>query len=110
MYTICFRPKEHNLFHVLAFIKIAFSEDGLNKLKEADSVNKEAFSLYQKSRSSFEALAQQSAMLSQSDSALFDGDHPSLAGKVLDGITFRDLPQDQLEQVRARIGLQKWEE
>ncbi len=46
-------------------------------------------------------------MLSQSDSALFDSDHPSLAGKVLDGLTFRELTRDQLDQVRAKCGLQK---
>lgn len=49
-------------------------------------------------------------MLSQSDSALFDSDHPSLAGKVLDGISFRELTPEQLGQVRARCGLQKWDE
>ena len=67
-------------------------------------------SRYQKSPASFEALARQSAMLSQSDSALFDSDHPSLAGKVLDGITFRELTPEQLGQVRAHCGLQKWDE
>ncbi|KAF8639896.1 hypothetical protein AX17_001148 [Amanita inopinata Kibby_2008] len=101
------RPKEHAAFHVLAFIKTAFTTDGLDKFKEVDSVNKEAFK-YQKSPASFDALAKQSAMLSQSDSALFDSDHPSLAGKVLDGITFRDITQDQLEQVRTEVGLQGW--
>ena len=136
------------MFHVLAFVKIAFSTDGLNKFKEADCANKEAFKYvfplrfasfsahmclvphytactcggvivshptdklfdsqrYQKSPASFEALARQSAMLSQSDSALFDSDHPSLAGKVLDGITFKELTQEQLDQVREKCGLQK---
>ena len=65
---------------------------------------------YQKSPASFEALARQSAMLSQSDSALFDSDHPSLAGKVLDGITFKELTRDQLDQVRTKCGLQKCEQ
>lgn len=102
------RPKEHNVFHVLAFVKVAFSEAGLNRVKDVDCVNKEAFDLYQKSRASFDALARQSAMLSQSDSALFDSDHPSLAGKVVDGITFKDLSDEQLEQVRSKVGLQKW--
>ncbi len=37
------RPKEHTVFHVLAFVKIAFSTDGLSKFKEADCANKEAF-------------------------------------------------------------------
>ncbi|KAF8351478.1 ubiquitin-conjugating enzyme/RWD-like protein [Amanita rubescens] len=101
------RPKEHTVFHVLAFVKIAFSTDGLSKFKEADCANKEAF---KKSPASFEALARQSAMLSQSDSALFDSDHPSLAGKVLDGITFKELTRDQLGQVRAKCGLQKCEQ
>ncbi|KAF8627192.1 hypothetical protein AX15_004510 [Amanita polypyramis BW_CC] len=102
------RPKEHTVFHVLAFVKVAFSVDGLGKFKGVDCANKEAFK-YQKSPGSFDALARQSAMLSQSDSALFDSDHPSLAGKVLDGITFRDLTDEQLEQVRAKVGLQGWD-
>ncbi|KAK2466194.1 hypothetical protein APHAL10511_001836 [Amanita phalloides] len=104
------RPKEHSVFHVLAFVKLALSTDGLSKLKEADCANKEAFDLYVKSPASFDALARQSAMLSQSDSALFDSDHPSLAGKVLDSITFRDLSREQLEQLRAKYDLQTWDE
>ena len=37
------RPKEHTVFHVLAFVKVAFSTDGLSKFKEADCANNEAF-------------------------------------------------------------------
>ncbi|PFH52704.1 hypothetical protein AMATHDRAFT_1763 [Amanita thiersii Skay4041] len=101
------RPQEHTVFHVLAFVKLSFSTVGLNKLKEADCVNQEAYKFH-KTPTSFDALAKQSAMLSQSDSALFDSDHPSLAGKVLDGITFRDMSQDQQRLVRKTLGLQEW--
>jgi hypothetical protein len=65
---------------------------------------------YHESTSSFAALATQSSMLSQSASALFDKDHPSMAGKGSHGITFRELKQDQIDAVRSKIGLREWDD
>lgn len=65
---------------------------------------------YHETTSSFAALATQSSMLSQSASALFDRDHPSMAGKGSHGIAFRELKEEQIDAMRARIGLREWED
>lgn len=49
-------------------------------------------------------------MLSQSASALFDRDHPSMAGKGSHSIHFRELKSEQLDNLRAKLGLQDWGE
>lgn len=38
-----FRPKEHQIHHILHFIKSSFKEPTLDKLHEEDVLNKEAF-------------------------------------------------------------------
>ena len=65
---------------------------------------------YHDTTSSFAALATQSAMLSQSASALFDRDHPSMAGKGAHGLLFRELAPAQLAALRGRVGLKEWAE
>jgi hypothetical protein len=47
-------------------------------------------------------------MLSQSASALFDKDHPSMAGKGTHGVAFKELKHDQLDAIRKKIGLRDW--
>lgn len=64
--------------------------------------------LYHENTSSFAALAAQSATLSQSKSALFDRDHPSLVGKGRDSIIFTEVPQEELAKVRKSLGLSEW--
>lgn len=49
-------------------------------------------------------------MLSQSASALFDKDHPSMAGKGSHGMLFRELKPDQLASLRNQLGLKEWAE
>ena len=49
-------------------------------------------------------------MLSQSASALFDKDHPSMAGKGTHGIAFKELKLDQLDAIRKKIGLRDWDD
>lgn len=49
-------------------------------------------------------------MLSQSASALFDKDHPSMAGKGSHGMLFRELKSDQLSALRKQLGLKEWED
>ena len=66
--------------------------------------------LYHDTTSSFAALATQSSMLSQSASALFDKDHPSMAGKGTHSMQFKELKPDQLAALRAKLGLQDWDE
>lgn len=48
-------------------------------------------------------------MLSQSDSALFDNDHPSLVDAVLDGINFCKLSPEQQEKERTKLGITEWD-
>jgi len=52
----------------------------------------------------------QTSGLSQSTSALYDRDHPHMAGKTQGGFVFRSIPESELKVLRDRIGLQKWEE
>ncbi|KAH7344770.1 ubiquitin-conjugating enzyme/RWD-like protein [Rhizoctonia solani] len=62
---------EHNVFHILHWIKAAFKKRALDELDEVSCLNKDAFRMYQDSTSSFASLAAQSASLSQSSSALY---------------------------------------
>ncbi|KAK7696001.1 hypothetical protein QCA50_000641 [Cerrena zonata] len=103
------RPKEHHVFDILHWIKAAFKKHALDEIKEIDSLNKEAFRLYHDTTSSFAALATQSSLLSQSPSALFDKDHPSMAGKGTHSIQFRELKPEKLETLRKHIGIREWE-
>ncbi|THH32756.1 hypothetical protein EUX98_g1468 [Antrodiella citrinella] len=104
------RPKDHHVFDVLHWIKAAFKKQALDDIKEVDCLNKEAFRLYHDTTSSFAALATQSSMLSQSASALFDKDHPSMAGKGSHSIHFRELKPDHLAALRQQLGLKDWNE
>ncbi|KAF9462621.1 UBC-like protein [Collybia nuda] len=101
------RPKEHHVFDILHYVKAAFKKHALDKLQETDCLNKEAFR-YHNSTSSFAALATQSSLLSQSPSALFDQDHPSMTESVLGGIIFGKLNSTRLEEGRSRLRLQEW--
>jgi hypothetical protein len=65
---------------------------------------------YHDTTSSFAALATQSSMLSQSASALFDKDHPSMAGKGTHEMLFKELKPEQLSALRTRLGLKEWED
>jgi len=103
------RPKEHHVFDVLHWIKAAFKKHALDSIKDVDCLNKEAFRLYQDSTQSFAALATQSALLSQSDSALFDSEHPSLVDARLDGIGFCKLSSEQQERERIKLGIAEWD-
>ncbi|KAH0587591.1 hypothetical protein H2248_006365 [Termitomyces sp. 'cryptogamus'] len=94
---------------MLHYIKAAFKKKALDNLQEADCLNKEAFR-YHNATSSFAALATQSSNLSKSTPALFDSDHPSMTGKVLDGIKFKELTKTQLQKGRAAFGLSEWAE
>ncbi len=125
------RPKEHHVFEVLHWVKAAFKKHALDEIKDSDCFNKEAFRyvhaclecacvylvaarlvprLYHDTTSSFAALATQSSMLSQSASALFDKDHPSMAGKGSHSMQFKELKPDQLSALRTRLGIQDWED
>ncbi|TDL28032.1 UBC-like protein [Rickenella mellea] len=100
------RAKHHRVFHVLHFIKTTFKKHELDLISEHECLNKEAYR-YHDSTSSFAALATQSAMLSQSASALFDRDHPSMSGRYHD-IVFHEVQDEDLENLREKLGLQSW--
>ncbi|KAF9534348.1 UBC-like protein [Crepidotus variabilis] len=105
------RPKEHHAFDILHWIKVAFKKHALDKFTEPDCFNKEAYRLpYHDSTQSFAALATQSATLSQSESALFDLDHPSPLGNVASEIVFKKMTPDGLRQQRMKVGLEDWED
>ncbi|KAI0315978.1 ubiquitin-conjugating enzyme/RWD-like protein [Amylostereum chailletii] len=104
------RPKEHHVYDVLHFIKAAFKKHALDDVKDHDCLNKEAFR-YHDSTSSFAALATQSSMLSQTASALFDRDHPSMATKgPSHALAFKELKPSQSAAIRAQLGLRDWDE
>ncbi|KAL0949951.1 hypothetical protein HGRIS_009974 [Hohenbuehelia grisea] len=103
------RPKEHHVFDVLHWVKAAFKRQALDQIKDFDCLNKEAFR-YHEQTSSFAALAKQSALLSQSPSALFEKDHPSMGGVARDSLHFRKLKPAQLQEYRAKLGLSDWED
>ncbi|TFY75904.1 hypothetical protein EWM64_g8107 [Hericium alpestre] len=105
------RPKEHHVYDVLHWIKAAFKKHALDEIKEIDCLNKEAYRLYHDSTASFVALANQTSMLSQTASALFDRDHPSMGNKgPAHGIVFRELKPEQSAALRAKLGLQEWDD
>jgi len=104
------RPKEHHVFDVLHWVKAAFKKHALDAIKDSDCLNKEAFRLYHDTTSSFAALATQSSVLSQSSSALFDRDHPSVAGRHRDGMLFRELKPQQSTALRTELGLHEWDD
>jgi ubiquitin-protein ligase len=104
------RPKEHHVFDVLHWVKAAFKKHALDQIKADDCSNKEAYRLYHESTQSFAALAVQSASLSQSESALFDTDHPSLVGKVFNEITFHKLSPDELRRQQGKLGVGGWDD
>ncbi|PSR90678.1 hypothetical protein PHLCEN_2v4827 [Hermanssonia centrifuga] len=101
------KPTDHHVFDVLHWIKAAFKKHALDDIKEFDCLNKEAFR-YHDTTSSFAALATQSSMLSQSASALFDKDHPSMAGKGSHSMLFRELKPEHLSSLRKQLGLSEW--
>ncbi|KAF8609618.1 UBC-like protein, partial [Ceratobasidium sp. AG-I] len=97
---------EHNVFHVLRWIKSAFKKQALDELTEAPCLNKEAFRMYQDSTASFASLAAQSASLSQSSSALYgDGSTKSDDPSVL---RFSRTNDAELEKLRSELGLSLW--
>ncbi|KAF5363678.1 hypothetical protein D9756_000645 [Leucocoprinus leucothites] len=101
------KPKEHHVYNILYDIKAAFKKYRLDQIKEADAWNKEAYR-YHESTSSFSALATQSSQLTRSESALFDKDHPSFAGRVTEGLGFQKLSSEKLREYRQRLGLREW--
>jgi len=106
-------PHEHHVFDVLHAIKAAFKKDALDHLDEKDCLNPEALRLYRGSTSSFAQLAQQTATLSQRDSALYDLDYPAMKrprkGEVSSsGIPFTQLDEQTLQKLRNEAGVSEW--
>jgi hypothetical protein len=64
---------------------------------------------YHESAASFAALASQTSTLSLAPSALYDEDHPSMAGKGSYSLTFSEIKSDRLAALRSQLGLQEWE-
>ncbi|KIK68182.1 hypothetical protein GYMLUDRAFT_155520 [Collybiopsis luxurians FD-317 M1] len=121
------KPNQHHVFDVLHFVKAAFKRDVLDKIEESDCLNKEAYryivcfysydsfivnvpvsmspSRYHESTTSFAALATQSASLSNSSTALYEGDH----SKTRHGMHFTKLKSKTLKEERERLGLKEWQ-
>ena len=66
------------------------------------------FVRYRDATSSFAALAAQTAALSNSQSALYDRDHPSMAMQRRDGLPFCEVNEEALDRLRTKLGLQEW--
>ncbi|KAG1866644.1 UBC-like protein [Suillus subalutaceus] len=94
------RPKEHQIHHILHFIKSTFKEPTLDKLHEEDVLNKEAFN-YRDNRTSFATLAKQSAELSQSPSALYD----TSGSKKNHSLRFTPLKPNELDEVLRALSV-----
>lgn len=106
-------PHEHHVFDVLHAIKAAFKKDALDRLDERDCFNPEALRLYRESTSSFAQLAQQTATLSQRDSALYDLDYSatkrSRKGEITSsGVQFTQLDETTLRMLRKKVGVSNW--
>ncbi|KAF8913877.1 ubiquitin-conjugating enzyme/RWD-like protein [Gymnopilus junonius] len=105
------RAREHHVFDVLHWIKVAFKKHALDHFQESECSNKEAYRfVYHESTQSFAALARQSASLSRSESALFELDHPSPISNVGTEIAFRKMNADQLAKERSKLGLAAWQD
>ncbi|KAI0684777.1 UBC-like protein [Cytidiella melzeri] len=89
-------PKEHHMFDILHWIKALFKKHVLDNVEEVDCLNKEAF--------------WSPSMLSQFASALFDKDHPFMAGKGSHGMLFCKLKPDQLASLCKQLGLKEWQD
>ncbi|KAF8830546.1 hypothetical protein HHX47_DHR2000969 [Lentinula edodes] len=100
-------PNQHHVFDVLHFIKAAFKRDVLDKIEEADCLNKEAYK-YHESTTSFAALATQTSSLSHSDTALYEKDQLSLKTKPLHAMPFSKVKAKTLKEERERLGLKEW--
>ncbi|KAF5393829.1 hypothetical protein D9757_000034 [Collybiopsis confluens] len=116
------RPNQHHVFDVLHCVKAAFKRDVLDKIDEADCLNKEAYRLYvfpfpypmifpqtccrryHESTTSFAALATQTASLSNSPSALYDKDLSKRHG-----MDFTKLKPKTFKEERERLGLKEWQ-
>ncbi|KAJ3979619.1 UBC-like protein [Lentinula detonsa] len=117
------RPNQHHVFDVLHFIKAAFKRDVLDKIEEADCLNKEAYKRhklsvwyttmildrYHESTTSFAALATQTSSLSQSDTALYDKGQFSLKTKPAHAMHFAKLKVKTLKEERERLGFGEWQ-
>lgn len=97
------RPTEHRVHDILHFTKALFKVTVLDHINELDVVNKEAFKLYQENRTSFAALAQQSAQFSRSPSALYDA--PSF--KKGYSLRFTPVSQGQVNEVLKTLLIQR---
>ncbi|KAF8529119.1 ubiquitin-conjugating enzyme/RWD-like protein [Hysterangium stoloniferum] len=98
-----------HVFEILHYIKAAFKREQLDLLQEKDCFNMDAFRLYRDATPSFAALAAQTSALSNSKSALFDRDHPSMAAQSNHGIPFYEVSPDNLERLRVKLGLREWD-
>ncbi|CAE6433316.1 hypothetical protein ACGC1H_001529 [Rhizoctonia solani] len=97
---------EHNVFHVLRWIKAAFKKRALDELDEASCLNKDAFRMYQDSTSSFASLAAQSASLSQSSSALYGDNNRDASDAGI--LMFSRTSSSDLNKLRSELGLSSW--
>lgn len=97
---------DHNIFHVLHWIKAAFKKRALDELDEVSCLNKEAFRMYQDSTSSFASLAAQSASLSQSSSALYGDNNRNTENAGV--LMFSRTSSSDLDKLRSELGLSSW--
>ncbi|KAF8707601.1 Ubiquitin-conjugating enzyme E2, partial [Rhizoctonia solani] len=96
---------EHNVFHILHWIKASFKKRALDGLDEASCLNKDAFRMYKESTSSFASLAAQSASLSQSSSALYGENRDASDTGIL---MFSRTSSSDLNKLRSELGLTSW--
>ncbi|KAG9101701.1 hypothetical protein FS749_004510 [Ceratobasidium sp. UAMH 11750] len=98
---------DHNVFHVLHWIKASFKKQALDELSESSCLNKEAFRMYQDSTASFASLAAQSASLSHSSSSALYGDGNN-SSDDRGTLAFSRANTVELDKLRSELGLSSW--
>lgn len=99
------KPRKSRLANLLQQMRRNFEVEALNSIKISDACNKEAFKIYQESKTSFNALASQASTLSQKPSALYDRDHWSLGGEFGPGLALEELNEKDYAALASRLGL-----
>jgi len=83
----------------------SFDAKTLDQLDPSDACNKEAYKIYKESKSSFSALANQAAILSQKGSALYDKDHWTLGSETGPGLTLEEVDDKELAALATHLGV-----
>jgi len=104
------RSSDHHVHHILFWMSSSFSDEGLDKVAKVYAWNKEAYRLYQESKSQFVSLATQSVTLSKSAPVLESGGQTAIGSDPYHkGIALPTLDIDEREGMTKTLSLIDWE-